>query len=366
MESRFQNVDLLKSLIRGKKKESSGKAIFTINRPRLISLANSHPENVTRTPTPGLDLGSLEFAGFGPAPCLDLKPTATTELATDGISCAISPSHPPPPYELHVSPVASNLPSTDRPLSTDSHSPSYSTTHIVNRLSTTILPIFESYSDSKPPSSGCDDVVPEQLRNGLKALFHVPTSTSTKGRRASSAVTVYAGSVSSHERSIVSRRAPASSEQDAAVRELNSLTPQSKQTIKGPTTISQPSEITEIPAITQHISGHTVMAELDGSDLVFMPTELDVNEPVIRPAELGTESEKQTIDKPEIQTNPLNEESGYTQNGATTGKPFIAGETSDLSAMDADGQNSSELPKTGTNLSALFEDRPAHTEFLER
>ncbi|KAK8867495.1 hypothetical protein PGQ11_006073 [Apiospora arundinis] len=290
--SQFQNLDLLKSLMRGNK--------------RLIA------EPTPRTPTPRSDIDSLEFSGFGPGPCLDLKPVVTAETAMSRDSCAF-PASPPPPYQLHSSPLSPNPLSTDRPLLwTGDNSPRYSTLQAISHASNTSLPIYDTYSGPRPPSTSCSDLAPEHLRNGLRALFQAPTPLGLKDRRSSKATIVSARSVSTLEYGPTALPPSDSPGREAVTGRTSSPSTHSKTTTNNHTTLSEPVGKTVILPTAHHVSWHTsssFMAELDATERVFTPAELDVTEPVIRPTELSTEAETTpAMEQARTQDAPSNEE----------------------------------------------------------
>ncbi|KAK8026449.1 hypothetical protein PG991_003505 [Apiospora marii] len=113
-------------------------------------------------------------------------------------SCSVAP----PPYQLHTSPLPPDEPPTNRPQSSSfvADGLRYSALQINSRFSDASLPIYETYCDppSSPPSSS-NGVAPEQLRNGLKALFQGSTPLASRPRPASRATTVSAASISNQE-----------------------------------------------------------------------------------------------------------------------------------------------------------------------
>ncbi|KAK6827395.1 hypothetical protein PG987_010736 [Apiospora arundinis] len=264
----FQNLDLLKLLMRRNNRGAT----------------DHRPESITRTPTPSSDVGSLRFSGFGPAPCLDLKPVAATETATDKPLLGSSPA--PSPYQLHTSPSPPGLPSTHRPLSSISaDSPRYSTLENISRFPDKTLPIYDNFSGPRPSSSNYNDPTAQQLRGGLKALFRASTPLDTKSGRALKARTALVAPLADHERESVSW-----SLLDILERKAKFQAATSEPTIS--------------PLIFELDSTEPVFmpAELDGSTPVSIPAELDDTETTLKVAEVNSGTEEAIkLDNPEEQ-----------------------------------------------------------------
>ncbi|KAK6853858.1 hypothetical protein PG995_010670 [Apiospora arundinis] len=252
----FQNLDLLKLLMRGNNRGAT----------------DHRPESITRTPTPSSDIGSLRFSGFGPAPCLDLKPVAATETATDKPLLGSSPA--PSPYQLHTSPSPPGLPYTHRPLSSISaDSPRYSTLENISRFPDKTLPIYDNFSGPRPSSSNYNDPTAQQLRGGLKALFRASTPLDTKSGRALEARTALVAPLADHERESVSW----------------SLLDILERKAKFQAATSEPVGGANATATAHYAPRQTIsplIFELDSTEAVFMPAELDGSTPVSIPTEL--------------------------------------------------------------------------------
>ncbi|KAK7908760.1 hypothetical protein PG985_016063 [Apiospora marii] len=108
-------------------------------------------------------------------------------------SCSVAP----PPYQLHTSPLPPDEPPTNRPQSSSfvADGLRYSALQINSRFSDASLPIYETYCDPPPSPPSGNGLAPEQLRNGLKALFQGFTPLAPRTRPASRATTVSAVSL---------------------------------------------------------------------------------------------------------------------------------------------------------------------------
>ncbi|KAK8139357.1 hypothetical protein PG984_002737 [Apiospora sp. TS-2023a] len=306
--------------------------------------------------------------------------------------CPSSPA--PPPYQLHTSPLPSDVVSADRPLSSLSvaNGLRYSTIHTSSRFSDASLPIYENYCD--PPSSSSpsgNELAPEQLRNGLKALFQVSTPLASRPRPASRATTVSAVSITNRD----SVTEPGQGEKrHSAVSEFagransdprGQLRPRSSAHMVGSTMDTRDRAISELYDHKQdtHVSSlerirrsiiltrktikyttkhafDPFLAELDGTVPVPTPVELDNTEPRYTVAELdaGTEEAVKLV-KPKTQTGSPEIENSREKIVAVTG-PCAS------DSMTESQETLSSPSSTETGQMDMFEDRVAQAEWLRR
>ncbi|KAK7946353.1 uncharacterized protein PG986_010674 [Apiospora aurea] len=362
----FQNLDLLKLLVRGNKRGAAD---------------NTHlAEPVARTPTPNTDVGPLPFSGFGPEPCLDLKPMAATEaIMMDTNLCSSSAA--PPPYQLYTSPLPPDSASTDRPQSAAfiADGLKHSLLQTTPRLSNASLPKYEAYCD--PPSSSSpsnNDLAPEQLRNGLKALFQVSTPLASRPRLTSRATTVSAVSISNNQSVTGPEREEKRHSAASELPERANSDPTGQLRSRSPAhAVGAPMQIRDLRKSepygrrqdTQYTLRHAfnpLMAELDGTAPESRPVELNT-EPRYAVAELaaGTE-EVVTLDTPRTQTRSVEGEDDKEKIVLDTVAISIAADTPGSNCMAEDKDTPSRPLSTETNRMGLFKDRGAQVEWLRR